>query len=340
MLVGGEVNCRALVAALLATLTFACIGAGAQSMGPTVLDGGARLVVDLDVVDVYFNVRRGGQFVPNLNKEEFLLTENGHEQLVRYFSAESHAPLNLAILVDVSSSQTRVLPREFEVAKRFLDQVLAPSDKAMLVGFDYYVQMQQDFTSSPELIMRALERSLGGSTTRTAELDPGPLPKARSTALNDALFGVAEARMSHRGGRKVIIVLTDGQDMLSRRSPQEATHALLKADTICYVLLLGDNKYTSNNEYVGIDRMKRMARETGGRVINVDADLSNLAQSFQQIESELRHHYSIGYQSSDRTHDGQYRTIMIQSKHGFQVQARRGYYAPLPHSDNVPHAAK
>lgn len=278
--------------------------------------------------------------MPNLDKEEFLLTENGHEQFVRYFSAESHAPLSLAILVDASSSQRRVLPREFEVARRFLEQVLAPHDKALLVGFDYYVQMQQDFTSSPDLIMRALERSLQGSTTRTAELDPGPQPKARSTALNDAIFGVAEARMAHRGGRKVIIVLTDGQDMQSRRSAHEAIDAALKADTICYVLLLGDNKYTSNNEYVGIERMKRLTRETGGRVINVDADLGNLANSFQQIESELRHHYSVGYQSSDRTHDGRYRTIMIQSKHGFKVQARRGYYAPLPHTDNVPHATK
>ena len=283
--------------------------------------------VDVDVVDVFFNVKQKNKFVENLTKDDFELKENNKKQDIRYFSAETHAPLSLGMLIDTSDSEAPVLQREHEVAKRFLDKVLVEGDEGLIVSFDSYVDLKQEFTGDHSLLLNAISLARKENSQRDKGIDPGPMPKMRSTALYDSIAGAARYRFADRLGRKAMIIITDGQDMGSRNSAKEAIDAALKSNTICYVLLVGDKNYMATADYVGAKSMNYLANETGGRMILMDHKLKNLEQSLLDIAAELRHHYSIGYTPQDRSHRGDYRKISIRSRHGYKVQSRRGYFA-------------
>jgi VWFA-related protein len=288
---------------------------------------GETMSVDVDVVDVFFNVKQKNKFVENLTKDDFELKENNRKQEIRYFSAETHAPLSLGMLIDTSDSEAPVLQREHEVAKRFLDKVLVDGDEGLIVSFDSFVDLKQEFTGDHSLLVNAISMARKENSQRTKEIDPGAMPKLRSTALYDSIAGAARYRFADRLGRKAMIIITDGQDMGSRNSAQEAIEAALKSNTICYVLLVGDKNYMATADYVGPKRMSYLANETGGRMILMDHKLKNLEQSLLEIAAELRHHYSIGYTPVDRSNRGDYRKISIRSRHGYKVQSRRGYFA-------------
>jgi VWFA-related protein len=213
--------------------------------------------------------------------------------------------------------------------------VLTEGDQGMIISFDSYVDLKQEFTGDHEALLNAIGRARKENSRRTLQIDPGPVPKLRSTALYDSIAGAAQYRFAQRLGRKAMIIITDGQDIGSRKSAKEAIDAALRSNTICYVLLVGDRQYMQNSDYAGMERMKYLASETGGRMIEMSHNLKNLERSLLDIAAELRHHYSIGYTPIDRSHKGDYRRISIRCRRGFQVQSRRGYYAiHLPVADN------
>ena len=127
-----------------------------------------------------------------------------------------------------------------------------------------------------------------------------------------------------------MIILTDGQDMGSRTTLAQAIEAAVRADTICYVLLVADKNVIGNADYHGEQRMKDLTSRTGGRLIFVGSDLNRLQKSFSDVATELRHHYTLAYTPSKREPDGKYRTIRLRTRRGFHVQARKGYYATPP----------
>jgi VWFA-related protein len=94
-----------------------------------------------------------------------------------------------------------------------------------------------------------------------------------------------------------------------------------------YVLLIADRGLHGMYQGFGSGEMKKLADETGGRVIEVGNKADKLKQAFDQISAELRSQYNIGYTPTNNQHDGTYRKIEVKSKEGYRVQARRGYYA-------------
>src|SRR6185437_6192975 len=83
------------------------------------------LKVNVDVVNLLFNVKdKSGHLLPNLDKNEFQVSEDGKPQTIKYFKAESNLPLTIGILLDTSASQERVLPIEKEVGAQFLQRML------------------------------------------------------------------------------------------------------------------------------------------------------------------------------------------------------------------------
>lgn len=291
---------------------------------------GETLSVNVDVVDVYFTVERHNRLVENLTKDDFEIRENDEKQRILYFSSESQAPLSLGVLIDTSDSESPTLHKEREVAKRFFDTVLISGDEGLVASFDNHIQLKQDFTGDHDLLVKAIGTSQRASSRRSPEIDRGPMPQYRSTALYDAIVGVAENRFAERRGRNAMIIVTDGQDQGSRATAQGAAEAALKANSICYVLLVGDKDYMESAHYEGSMRMRYLAGQTGGRVIVLDTKLKGLEKTLLQIAAELRHHYSIGYTPDDRKADGKCRRISIRARHGYKVQSRRGYYF-MPH---------
>jgi VWFA-related protein len=284
------------------------------------------MVVDVDVVNVFFNVRSHDHLVRELTPEEFKLFEDDRPQAIRYFSAESQQPLTLAIMLDSSSSQTTVLNKQLAVGERFLQQVLTRQDEAMVLGFDSRLQVHQEFTHSLDNVIAALARGLQGTTGET-ELESPTIPKERSTALYDGIVAVSRLRMQPRIGHKAMVILTDGQDMGSGHTAKQAIEAAQRSDTICYVLLIGDKNEMASTDYKGIERMRELTNETGGRMVLVGNDAKKLEASFNTISDELRHFYSLAYTPDRKTKNGEYRRISLKSKHNYRLQARKGYFA-------------
>lgn len=304
------------------------------------------LKVNVNLVSLYYTVRdkRGG-LIPNLTKDDCAILEDKQLQKIKNFSAETDLPLTLGILLDTSGSQQNVLPLEQQTGSAFLKRVLRSKDEAFLVSFDVQVNLLQDFTSSPRLIERAMNEAQintggGGGAGGVPGLGQGPVPvhgTPKGTLLYDAVDLASTDKMRSETGRKALILLTDGEDQGSTDKIQDAIAAAQKANTIIYVLLIADRGfyygyYGMGLGYSGDSAMKRMADETGGRMIDVGNNGKKLEAAFQQIEDELRTQYLASYTPTNNKLDGSYRKLDISCKgDGLKVQARKGYYAiPAP----------
>ncbi|HEY4842945.1 MAG TPA: VWA domain-containing protein [Terriglobales bacterium] len=297
----------------------------------------ATVKVNVEVVQLFFNVKdKHGALIPNLVKDNFDILEDGKQQAIKYFKAESDLPLTLGILIDSSGSQQRVLDMEKEVGGSFLESILRPKDEAFVISFDVDITLLQDFTTSVSRLRHALNEAkinTGGVSCAGGPIGPqGPIPCSstgpRGTALYDAVYLASHDEFSHEVGRKAMILLTDGEDEGSRLKIKDAIEAAQKADAICYVLLIADRGFYGFGGYHGDSEMKKLTQETGGRVIEVGNKIDKLRQAFDQIAQELRSQYNIGYTPTNSARDGSFRKVEIKPKDGdYKVQARSGYYA-------------
>jgi VWFA-related protein len=290
------------------------------------------LRISTEVVNVYAVVRdKQKRLIPNLNREDFELAEDGVRQEIRYFSRETDTPLTLCILIDTSPSQQRVLGIEQEEALKFLQQVVRPEkDLTCVLQFDVEVELLQDFTNNLRLLSRAIERTVirggGGGPL------PAPVPGVSQggTHLYDAVYLAAHDLMRHEVGRKVLILLSDGEDQGSKVKLAAALEAAQKADIIIYSIAIIDRAFYFGHVmgFSGDSVLKKLAEETGGRVIQVER-IKDTAAAFQELAQELRTQYLLGYTPTNPRRDGKFRKIRVEvSNRDYRVQGRRGYYAP------------
>src|SRR6201993_664382 len=297
------------------------------------------LKVRVNVVQLFYNVKdKKGGLIPSLTKDDFELFEDGKQQTIKYFAAESNLPLTLGILIDSSGSQMRVLEMEKEVGGAFLSQILRDKDEAFVIDFDVNVDLLQDFTNDVHRLKAALNKArvnTGGGGGSLPGLGGGPIPTGtpRGTLLYDAVYLAAHDELSHEVGRKAMILLTDGEDQGSQLRIRDAIEAAQKSDSICYVLLIADRGFYGFGGYSGDSEMKKLANETGGRVIEVGNKFDKLKDAFDQIARELRSQYNVGYTPINNNKDGSFRKVEIRSKQGYKIQSRSGYYA-IAHSEN------
>jgi len=287
------------------------------------------LKVNVDVVNLLFNVKdKSGHLLPSLSKEEFHVIEDGKPQTIKYFKSESELPLTIGILLDTSASQERVLPIEQEVGAKFLQRILRKDDEAFLISFDVNVDLLQDFTNSERDIrkgMQAAKINAGGNVGGSPGIGQGPIAiNPRGTLLYDAVYLAAHDKLRSEVGRKALILLTDGEDQGSQLRLLDALEAAQKSDAIVYTLLISDSGVAAGT---GAGLMRKLCDETGGRVIHVGNNRDKLEKAFDQVATELRSQYSIGYTPTNNKHDGSFRKVEIKTKDGLKIQARKGYYA-------------
>jgi VWFA-related protein len=267
--------------------------------------------------------------------------EDKQPQELKNFQAETNQPLTLGVLLDTSGSQQRVLPLEQEFGSKFLAQVLKSKDEAFVVSFDVDVDLLQDYTNSPRLLEKALHKAeintaAGNGAAGIPGIGQGPVPtqgQPKGTLLYDAVYLAANEKLSKETGRKAIVILTDGEDEGSRVKISGAIEAAQKANVIIYGILLADRMgyFQQGMGYSGNFALKRMAEETGGRMIDVGNNGRKLEAAFQQIEDELRTQYVASYTPKNAKADGTYRKINVECKADkgdeLKVQVRKGYYA-------------
>lgn len=286
--------------------------------------------LDVDLVNVLFCVRnKQGRLIPDLNKDDFSVTEEGKTEPVKYFARETDLPLTIGLLVDVSRSQENLIEVEKSAASAFFSNVLKQKDEAFLISFGTDTELLQDFTNSPRLLRAGLNdlRVQGGFSGGL--INPGPVPtKPRGTVMFEAVYLAANEKMRSEVGRKAIVLITDGQDQGSRTSIAEAIEAAQKADSIIYSIQFVDNRfYGMGFGFSGDGDLKRMSEETGGRLFKVDRK-HTLEDIFKEIQDEMRSQYAIGYSPTNAAKDGTFRHIEIRARDkDLRVQARKGYYA-------------
>jgi VWFA-related protein len=286
------------------------------------------LKVNVNLVNVYFSVRDKSGYITNLHKDDCSIFEDKNLQKTKNFTQEKNLPLTIGILLDTSGSQINVLPLEQQSGAEFLKDVLTPKDEAFLISFDINVNLLADYTNSPREIKRSIDSAQINTGAGTGSVTGNGTP--RGTLLYDAVYLAAHEKLRQEAGRKILVLLTDGGDQGSQETLKTATEAAQKANAIIYVILIADRGFYSGYgmTFSGDADMERLAKDTGGRVINVGNNGKKLQEAFDQIQDELRTQYLASYTSTNpKVNDGTFRTLNITCEQGQKVQARKGYYA-------------
>ena len=202
----------------------------------TTLSVNARLVT-LPVV-----VRdKKDKIVSGLTKDDFVLTEDGRAETIRYFSLDTNLPLTLALNVDTSGSMRDALDSERTASQSFLDGMITRTDdKAAILHFDREVELLQDVTPSKPKLNEALNQ-LGptpadNDTSNNGNGSSGSSRRRGGTQLYDSIYLSASDVLTKQTGRKAIIVLSDGDDRGSKETVQSAISAAQKAEAEVYTI--------------------------------------------------------------------------------------------------------
>jgi len=272
--------------------------------------------VDVDLVNVIFTVfDRKGKFITNLDQQRFTVFEDNHPQRITNFSKESNLPLTIALLIDTSGSIRDKLRFEQEAAIEFFYSTLKKLvDKALVISFDSGVDLVQDYTDDPEVLADAVKRIRAGG----------------GTALYDAVHQATQ-KLIGQPGRKILILISDGDDNSSRVSLTETVEHIQRNDVSVFAISTNASADSRSREQDRGDKvLKKFAEESGGKVF-FPFKLQELTSDFQNISEELRSQYTLAYRSTNSAKDGTFRKIRIAvGEKNYQVRARTGYYTTRP----------
>jgi Ca-activated chloride channel family protein len=273
----------------------------------------------VELVNVMATVRgKGNAIVRGLTKEDFKLMEDGKEQQIRQFSSESNLPLTVALLFDVSWTMNQYLETEQRALTRFVQRIMKPGDQGLVAAFRTETELFQDLTKDLSQMLAGVNK-LKIQQTRVV-----------GTATYDAMKLVIEKRLANVGGRKLILVLTDGQDENSRNSVQNLVASAQKHEVMIYQIIVPIREIVPTQQQMYTYQMATdlMTKDTGGRAFKAYSQ-TDFDKVLDEIQDEVRSQYAITYASSNPKRDGKYRKIEIKmAKGGLRVSAREGYFAP------------
>ena len=248
--------------------------------------------------------------VTNLDKTAFQVFEDGVPQTITSFRRED-IPVAVGIVIDNSGSMRDKRPAVNQAAVNFV-RSSNPQDQVFIVNFNDEYYLDQDFTSSIPQLKDALEK----------------IEARGGTALYDAIVASADhLKKNARLEKKVLLVVTDGEDNASRESLEQAVR-LLQAEngpTVYTIGLLGGERQRRARR-----ALATVAEDTGG-VAFFPKDLGEVDSITQEVAHDIRNQYTIGYRPTRPQSQGGYRSIkVIAHAHGYkklQVRTRTGYYA-------------
>ena len=303
------------------------------------------LRVETNLTNVFFTAAdKHKRFISTLKREDVRVLEDGVAQEIFTFQRSLELPLSLAILIDTSRSEERVLPELKSAAQLFLESVMrANKDEAAVVSFTGQPTLEQGLTGNVSRLRRAIERVeyvppsglIGGGVVvgGTPPISDTQQILAGSTAIWDAVWTTSNEilRDSAEHTRRAIILLTDGQDTTSQMHLRDAIDSAVKVDALVYAIGIGD-RYAD-----GVDEsaLKKITEATGGRAY-FPRNERELRDAFAQIQRDLREQYLIAYSSSNKGRDGAYRRVNIEitnpemQKQALKLIYRPGYFAKSP----------
>jgi VWFA-related protein len=292
------------------------------------------LKVQTNLVNVFVTARdKHNGIIADLTKDDFKVYEDGQEQKVAYWDKEANMPITLGILIDTSGSMQNILDAEQDTASRFVHEIMRKRDEAMVVSFDFDLNLLADFTQDTAVLERAIRRTRINAVSSGGVVTPSTVPMGQNggTDLYDAVYAACHDELASEAGRKAIILLTDAEDTGSKLTLQDSIEAAQRTDAVIHVLRLSDEPFYMGLGigYSGASVARKMAEDTGGREIEVRSEKS-LEKAFDLISEELRSQYVIGYYPTNTKRDGTFRKIKVEvSRPDVKLLARKGYYAPV-----------
>jgi Ca-activated chloride channel family protein len=273
------------------------------------------LKVDVNLVNVFVTVTDAdGAPVGGLTKENFVLEEDDHEQRIAVFDKESALPLSVALAIDTSLSTRHDLPLEQAAAKRFAHAILRPVDGLSVFGFSEMVnEGTPGFTADLKRIDEGIDHIRVGA----------------ATALYDAIYLVSRA-LDKRKGRKVIVLITDGGDTISKVDYKEALRAAEEAEAIVYSIIIVPIENSAGRETGGEHALIQLSEDTGGKYYYATST-GQLDDAFRKISDELRTQYLLAYYPSQGSSFSEFRRIRVKvsgvpEAGAYHVRHRAGYY--------------
>ena len=287
-----------------------------------------HIQVEVNLVNLGFTVQDArGALAADLSGDDFEVFEDGVPQRISFFARSLDVPLTLGLIADVSGSQEHFIKRHHHDVETFLQNVLSPRDRAFLVCFGNHLRLVGDFSASGAPLLDGLQRFEHGGG-HFPEIGPTE-DRVLGTAFYVALYYAVTEKLSHKeGGRRALIVFSDGEDNSSAHHMMDAIETAQSGDTRIFGLRYTQREHgrlTARNKY-GISVIERIARETGGT--DFDAGQGDIHAIFRQISEELRSSYELAYISTNPVRDGSFRKVIIRPRQtGLTVRSKTGYFA-------------
>lgn len=319
-----------LLLALLLVSTSAGAPVRSQEQRPPAPEQVPPIRVEVDLVNVVFSVTdRRSRVVTGLGPDDFRVYEDGVQQEINRFSSETNLPLRIGLLIDTSNSVRPRFQFEQEAAIDFLHTVLRPrQDQAFVLSFDMAPVLVQDYSDDPQALADAIRNLRAGG----------------GTSLYDAIYLASKMKLGESSGselRKMLIVLSDGDDTSSRVSREEALEMARRNEVTIFTVSTGAPPINYNPETARMQNPCQVKGAEGDKVLEYFADSTggvsycpfstiDVGRSFEQIANQLRTQYTLAYTPTNRVRDGAFRRITIESRREqLRIHHRPGYYARL-----------
>jgi len=267
-----------------------------------------------------------GKEVSGLSQDSFHVYEDGSPQQISFFEPED-VPVTVGLVIDNSGSMRSKRPDVAAAAEAFA-RSSNPDDQMFVVNFNQWVHMglpiDVPFTSDLQQLLDAVTKT----------------PASGNTALYDGVSAALTHIKAGTGGRKALIVISDGDDNASRISLEALLKQAEVSSTQIYTLGVFDEMFSGSHSG---DALKRFAKVTGGKAYFPDSP-AQIAGICQRIAGELRHQYTIGYVSSNPQSGGKYHTIHVTvsgpGNSDYRVSTRSGYMSPPEMQSSSPPPTK
>ena len=262
--------------------------------------------------------------ISGLTKNDFLVYEDDQLQTIRGFIDEKESPpVYVAVLMDTSGSVAGKLKFEQESAKNFIYSVTRlRKDRVAFATFDHEIKLRQDFTDKLDLLDKSVDsvKKLGNRTL-----------------FYDAVWKFCDEKMRGVPGRRVMVVITDGDDNnYSNATLRDAIDIAQRTETTIFAVstkagIAGTVPGVEGGTVKsGVDRdLQKLCEETGGSAF-FTGDLLELERAFVKISKELRSTYIVTYKPTNDRYDGSKREIEVKlanKRDGWKVKTRKGYKA-------------
>lgn len=260
-----------------------------------------QVVVPVVVMDKRDN------YVSNLEKDDFVILEDGVEQDVVYFSKSGKSKFHLVLLIDISASMKDKILRVKKVAKEFLKALMGKEDQAMVVFFNHEVFEDSDFTNDKAELDNALSIAFPYG----------------ATALYDAISYSVKLLKSIIG-HNIIILFSDGEDNSSAIDPYTLINIVERSNSVIYSI--GKKNYMEGyDEYQEL--LRKISVSSGGITFFLD-DVEEVQKIYNRIRMDIQAKYLLRFSPKDRKKNNRFRSIEVKlkNKKGYKVRTMKGYY--------------